>query len=404
MKKLSAVLCFMLTALFVLTSCSSVFVTKNIITKDETHNIGEKPLDEGVVVGDRKDNADNSGNTDIIAEDNTENEAPDSTQDKETSFDKLLKSMGVVINEEKEIDGIAIDFAESLKNADTNAVSTYVGGKSEYYEFLKNTEITDIEIIPIEINQPDDAPFFGWYDRCDKYLCTIYSDGKSDAFKDTQSRYFLLTEEYSATGNPVVRFIPFEKIESLYNGVRLPQKHRLLVEDFIDEFSSVLTLGKNGADTFDFNNVHGFHFIPHLMHTYGAYSNDYEPYSMTEINEFIGNVFDGNKGVQLKTWQDYDLWVSVSLEDGYPSVTYDDKVYGCFYGHGANSVYSEIESFEMSDDGFEVVVNTYADYAYFTKARSMVFHFGKVDEGEYPVLFGIDVISDSGLEEASISF
>ena len=122
MKKLSAVLCFMLTALLVLTSCSSVFVTKNIISKDETHNIGEKPLDEGVVVGDRKDNADNSGNTDIAAEDNTENEAPDSTQDKETSFDKLLKSMGVVINEEKEIDGIAIDFAESLKNADTNAV------------------------------------------------------------------------------------------------------------------------------------------------------------------------------------------------------------------------------------------------------------------------------------------
>ena len=191
MKKLSAVLCFMLTALLVLTSCSSVFVTKNIISKDETHNIGEKPLDEGVVVGDRKGNADNSGNTDITAEDNTENEAPDSTQDKETSFNKLLKNMGVVINEEKEIDGIAIDFAESLKNADTNAVSTYVGGKSEYYEFLKNTEITDIEIVPVEINQSDDAPFFGWYDHCDKYLCTVYSDGKSDAFKDTQSRYLL---------------------------------------------------------------------------------------------------------------------------------------------------------------------------------------------------------------------
>ena len=399
MKKITVALCFLVTAMLLLTSCGTLIVTKNIVTKDETQNLGEKSLDEGVVEYNKDE---------IISEQEPEkiqNDVAENITEAEIPLDEFLKNFSAVKNEEKAVDSIATGFVEALKNTDINAVSAYVGGKAEYYSFLENAGISNVEIISVDVEQKKDAPFSGWYDHCNKYLCIIHSNGTTAAFPNAESRYFLATYEYSATGNKVIFFVPFEKVVSLHNGINLPQNYRTVIDSFLDHYAGTLVLGKNDADTFDFHNVQGFHFIPHLMQYFEKTEEMPHPYSMTQINEFISNAFDGNEGIELRTWQDFDLWVSDKNTDEDAVYGEDDEIYGCFYGHGANSVFSEIESFEITDDGVTVQVNTYADLAYFTKAKSMVFYFDVYNANDtVPKLFGIDVKSDEGLEEASVSF
>ena len=92
MKKITVALCFLVTAMLLLTSCGTVIVTKNIVTKDETQNLGEKSLDEGVV----EDNMD-----EIISEQEPEkiqNDVAENITEVEIPLDEFLKNFSAVKN------------------------------------------------------------------------------------------------------------------------------------------------------------------------------------------------------------------------------------------------------------------------------------------------------------------
>ncbi len=396
MKKTNIIICLLLLCTLIFSSCIAR-ISENTVTGEQREDLGEKPLDEGTVTDSNPENGD-FGNTPENKDEVQKDEVPKST------VDALMEKYSAVKNPEQGIDTVALGFIESLKNADKEAVSTYVGGKSEYYTFLDSANITDAELIPIDIIQQQDSPYYGYFSHYNKYLCIINSDGSSEYFPSAESYYFLATENDSATGNTVTFFSPFERVATLYHGIDVPWKISYLADSFTDHYVSTLSLGKNNADSFDFHNVSGYHFIPHTMIRFDNSADMPHPYSMTEINAFIASAFDGNRGVELKTWQDFDLWVSIHDTSGYDVYKPEDEIYGCFYGHGAYSVWNEISAYSRTDEGIDLTVDTYADLAYFAKAKTLIFHFAPYDGQGTPCLLGIDVVNDTGLAEAGVGF
>ncbi len=396
MKKKNTVICLLLLCTLIFSSCIAR-ITENIVTGEQREDLGEKPLDEGTFSGD-----DTPTDSHLPIHGSSQEQKDEETQEKK--IERLLEEYSAVKNPSVGVDTIALSFTQALKNADKEAVSTYVGGKSEYYDFLDDAGITSCELIPIDIIQDENSPFYGYYEHYNKYLCVIESNGNTEAFASPASFYFLATENDSATGNTVTFFSPFERVATLYHGINIPWKIRYITDSFTDHYVSTLTLGKNNADSFDFHNVSGYHFIPHMMLSFENSADMPHPYSMNEINAFIASAFDGNRGVELKTWQDFDLWVSIQDTSGYDVYSPEDEIYGCFYGHGAYSVWSEISSYKESDEGVDVTVDTYADLAYFAKAKTLIFRFAPYDGESTPCLLGVDIASDSGLADAGVGF
>jgi len=264
-------------------------------------------------------------------------------------------------------------------------------------------QITSYELLPFSFREEDKKENYYYYDHQAKYLCTINTNGKSDVFGDETSYYYLATDEMSATGNQVCYFCPFENTKLLFVDYSKPQdKFTLLTDNFIDAYSPVLTDGRNNASDFDFHNLDGYHFIPHMMF---ALENDWNfdrPHSMNEINDFISLVFNGNTGVELKTEQDFMLWVSDAGYDG--EYTPDAEIYGCYYGHGGKSISHFITSMENDGDGVTITAETYADLANFAKAKTLVFRYAPDEKDALPCLYGIEVTDNTGLTEADCSF
>lgn len=325
---------------------------------------------------------------------------PVKEENEPVTMEGSLEKLNAVINRQLGVDGIAFGFMESIKSGDKAAVASYTCGEPEYYGFLDEITSFEYHVYPIEVT-PDEG-IYG-YDYLNKYICEIDAVDASGYFPSSTCYYFLATDEYSATGNSVAYFIPFMQAAVLFQKSEIPDTYIRLAEDFLDYFSGTLSFGENKASQFNFNNALGFHFVPHMMYFFFDNGNMQRPYSLVEINSFIADNFDGNKGVSLSSSEDLRLWV----QDYSASTSYspEDKVYGCYNGHGLDSFTKLVTNCRVTQSGIELTIQGYADYSAFAKARTFRFRFAPYTGNDTALhLQSVDVLEDTGLGEAYYSF
>ena len=126
----------------------------------------------------------------------------------------------------------------------------------------------------------------------------------------------------------------------------------------------------------------------------GVYSEP--PYSLEEINDFIGMSFDGNRGIAPETRDDFGMWVSIFADEE------SGRMYGCSYAHGGTSVEHEIVSVEKDGNYVEITVQIYADYAKFAKAKKQIYLFHYPENG-LAVLTALEQTENTGREPSKMS-
>ncbi len=346
----------------------------------------------------------NDENVQKLPEQNNEN---DDILPKTDALSEIQKISGTLKFSETQNDETANSFVLAIKDKDINALSQFCGGESRYFDFLSDTQIIEYVILPFEIQKENINVELGYYiDWASHYAVNLKysSNTNNDLFDKGQGEklFYLQIGEYSGFGYPVGAFVPFEKAqENMYSKDKLDMTLR-----FVDMFSESyafrsLQEGRNDAEGFDFSE--DVHFVTHLM---ADFTENYPPYSLNQINGFLGKTFEQNKGISTK---DIPLWaqareyeLSLNLKDEFLYSNFDEQILGCSYGHGGLSVMYDVLEDEANDGSREVSVVYYSDFAKITKVKKVTFHFD--ESGEYPLLLGVEVENFNSNKIASMSF
>lgn len=365
-----------LTLTLILTSCTVSDV--NVTIDSDVKKVGD----------DDKNNTSTSEKTDLNDNSVTPEKAAPVTDEKEATLDaksetELLNLMNMTTDENRQIEDIAVSFLNAVKDGDKKAVADYAAGNAEFYDFIEDLKVTDFDLTPIKSVDEE-------YSYSSDYICSLESQNGSE------TRYYLSVED---TGDSVRLFMPLETAVCEINqeALNIPDQYRYFASQFVNTYYFLLNADGLEACDIDFSDYNGYHFIPHLMNY--LYEDWGMPHSMTEINEFIAKTFYENSGVTLSSPQDYELWISDGEYTGTSSDP-NDKIYGCFRGHGGNWIESVICGYESGKGGVKVTIQTYADKIKFAKSRKIVLNFAGEIEGEAPLLYSAEVLDDTGLAEA----
>lgn len=322
---------------------------------------------------------------------------------KTDALSEIQKISGTLRFVESENDEIVNNFVLALKNKDTKALSEFCGGESEYFDFINDANILEYVILPFEIAEKDRDQNKGDYiSYASHYAVNLKYESKTDNLlfdKGAGEKLFYLQ---AGLYNPICAFVPFEEVlDSIY--VKQENDETLI---FCDMFLSSITCaklenGKNDACGFDLTN--DVHFVTHLM---ASLTQELPPYSFNQVNTFLAETFDGNKGISVQNIPDwastraYELDIDFSDESVYSN--FDKKMLGCSYAHGGNVVMYRVISDQTNSDDREITILCYSDFAKITKSKKLTFYFD--ESGEYPKLLGVEQKSFNDNKIASMGF
>ena len=376
-----------------------IFTLSSCVVKIEQTDYDDKLIVDDLAQKENESDEKEKLSEEIETGDNLYQEEQGNEQAGELNKEALMLEIGATPKTDTQIGDEAVGFMESLKNDDLEAVAYYINSNAENYEFLYDVDF-EYELIPIMITS-DEVKYT--YDYLNMYMCVIQTNDENLLFDSPKDYYFLATDEYSATGNSVAFFTPFENVKYLFKDSGLELKYEYLLTDFLGYYSDVLDVGENDISQFDFNNRMGYHYIPHLMYRFDS-SDDYmSPYTLNEINGFISGVFNGNKGIVLDSVEDYEIWVSVDTSSPMEFGP-DDAVYGCYNGHGLNSKTLLTKDVQFLKSGVYVTVQSFGDYASFMPSREYVFKFSPQVVDEPLVLESIEMTKNTEIAECVYSF
>lgn len=330
-----------------------------------------------------------------------EEKRPDASDDvpNNESFESLLKSFSAVVSDGGEYKADAVRFCEAVVSKDAETFAEFTGGKAEYYDFLSTVEIASYNLIPFEVSPVtlEGHIYHGDYPvASDNYLVefdVISSD--CEEFAVGKCTYYAGFEMNPLSGNVLSVFVPAEEADkNMYSWCVVP-----FTETFAKEFASLYPIqsplyeGRNYADSFDFSK-HS-HLITHLMAKDAEY--EYPPYTFEEVNSFITERFDGNKGITYDEINS-DIWTPSLYYDNYE----DGRIYGCSYAHGGTSVVSGFPKIVVDGSRTTLTLDVYADFSKVAKAYTFVFHFDKTEDG-YDCLTMVELRNNTGRETAILS-
>lgn len=351
-------------------------VTDNA-SKNEQNNIKEKESDE------------NQDQVNVTA-----NQMPDALS--------FIQSLSANVREEEiDADKIACEFLTALQDKDVDSIASLCGGKAEYYDFVKGTDIEEYVVVPFEIpgevlNQKSEE---GYY-TTSNYLYAVSlkissaTEQENNPFGVGNSLWCLFIDTDAFLGYNVMGFIPYDLAENKIFG-RFEKEsaetfiHMLSVSRFFER----LEMGRNDACDFGFKD--DVHFVTHL--TAWIRKQD-PPFSINEMNEVLSNTLDGNRGVEIgemmswpSIWQDQPD-IDYTIEELYTN--FDIKAFGCNYAHGGTTLEYCISKDEKKGTERTVTVEYYSDFANLAISKICVFHFD--ESGESPNLLGVELTYDSG--------
>ena len=318
---------------------------------------------------------------------------------KDVTPEELIKKLDAAVSDGGEYKEDVIRLCNAIVLKDAETFAQFTGGKAEYYDFLSKVEIASYKITPFEVSPEviESHIYHGDYPMAsDNYLVefdVISSD--CEEFTVGKCIYYAGFEMNPISGNILSVFVPAQKAyENMYNWCVVP-----LEEDFAKEFAALYPIqsplydGRNYPDSFDFS-IHP-HLITHLM----ANDNEYgePPYTFEEVNRYITEHFDGNKGLTLAEMSSDD-WTPSLYDDDYE----EGRIYGCSYAHGGTSVVSDFPEIVKDGSRTTLSLDIFADYSMVAKAYTLVFHF-KETEGGCDCLTMIELHGNTGREPAILS-
>lgn len=352
----------------------------------------------------------NDEQTDLEKNENSETEKAETNREEQNipscveDVDAVIEKLGAVKGNGGEFLADADVFSKYLQMRQFDSVALRTGGKEEYYDFLSDVEIESYKIYPIEFTNEviESKAEEGFYLAGEDMYLAEYNVTKGDGeyFKDGKNIYLMIFG-YDAIAPGVLRaFVPYEQAEEYlyYNVNKYSDYDSYFIREFTALYGNYLSDGKNHPDSFDFND--SVHLITHLMARSGKY-NEMPPYTLDEIEEFIKDSFDGNKGLEFNDARDYEKWMSF-----YPlpeDETGEGRLYGCAYAHGGTTAEYSVVSEEWENKYTKTVtVQLYSDYSKFAKAKQLVLTF-EIIEDELPKLVLVMQNNNTGHETAIVS-
>lgn len=377
----------LLSLLLVTSICLMTFTSCIVRIPDET------------VTGDVKNKEENAVDTDA-GDNNSSDIIPDhtSTKTEKVNAEKVIESLGGTMLEDDEYLGMALEFVQAVKDADTDIISEFTGGKPEYYEFLSDVQIEGFKVYPFELTQQkrDELDNSKKYWRAFSNFIIEFDvkESSADAFVSGKNLYYLGIEPYSAEGYAVCCFVPAKDAFMFATESYENDFTAYFISEFCSLYVPYLSEGRNYAEDFSFGE--SVHMITHLMARSGKYS-DYPPYSLDEINDFIEEAFDGNEGFEREPF-DRNRWYYGSTGTGD-----DTRLYGCSYAHGGTTVehkITDVSSPEKDETVYKVQI--YADYANFAPAYTVILNF-ETEKGKLPSLEMVRILDVTGRNPAYVS-
>lgn len=366
--------------------------------REDIENVQEK---DGGSQGAKNSDGENNAQT----PDDTQDGKQAAQSDSQDTVLRFIQSYDAVIFDGEDTTKDTLDaFLTALKTADGDTLSELCGGKPELYSFLDGAEIGNTNAVRFTFS--DDTANKEETENGKIAMCRYASfyalsmdTAKAlgnDTLKQGNGIYLVRIEPENGIGAPITLFC--EKDAVSYDDFFMPQQSDNF-EKFIDEFSASyckdqLTEGKNDPSALDLSN--DVHFITHIM---ASFTNEYPPYSFDEINSFISKVFSGNPG--LKSGDIY-TWALTENNEPSDNPSSTDKILGCSYAHGATTFAHRITDVQKDGASTVYTVEYYGDYAGLIGGDVYKYYFD--EDGGMPVLSGIQLVKDSGIETAVTAF
>lgn len=356
-----------------------------------------------------KDDVATAKKTDVVEQSGGEEKSDKENVNNETTPKMLIESFGAIPTESGRFNSDAVAFCEAIVSANCDIIAQYTGGNCEYYDFIGNITFDGYSIQPFEYTAEKTESMIqnGKYPRADDFYLVSFDVSKSDndSFPVGKPLYLLgFTEEaFTGFGVKVFSLVEDGKDDVAFDNTNYVDETQSYIMNLINEFyplyvsfgTDSLYDGKNYPETFDFSNQ--FHLITHIMAKSEKFGNP--PYSLSQINDFISNAFNGNSGLDPvadeEALEDWLYPFSDELED-------KDRIYGCSFAHGGKSAESRLISVESYETSAVYTVVLYADFAHFAEAKTLKYYFDLSDD-KIPCLTMIYQTDNTGRTVATIS-
>ena len=401
MKKLFVSFLSVVLASFLLCSCSFVIVGNESVTGDVRTDIDktrEIPLQDGTPAFDDNVTEQASDGEEIV----------DEPENKPVTTEEIVSNMGAEMTDGGEYKENASLFADAVMQANTRLVAEYTGGEDpNYYSFLENVEIESFKIYPFSFSQEKiertEKETDTYYNTYDCYLVDFnVTRGDGEYFTDGSNIYLMAFGQDPLAGGILSEFVPHTMaMERIFTSWKNELEYdTYFVREFLSLYRGELFEGKNYPSEFDFSD--SVHLVTHLMARSGKYR-DYPPYSLEEINAFLADSFEGNKGLELENEREIENWtVGASY-----AVTDEDRengrLYGCSLAHGGTTAEHHFDKIETDDENIKTFsVTLYADYAHFAKSKEIVLTLEQA-EGKLPEMLSLLVTRDTKRNVAYVS-
>ena len=387
-------LCFMLAfCMLVLCNCGTAETPDTVKKSDVAETTQETP---DTVTDEKPENERPAENTE---------QAPAQTE-KQVSLESVMREVGAVEGEGASYFADAEIFSKCLQNRKNDTIANYTGGSEEYYGFLNDVEIASFSILPIEFPQEliQQKAQNGLYLMGEDFYLVEYDVAKADGqyFKEGKNIYLMIFGSDPVAEGSLRAFVPYEKAQEniFYDVNNYSEYDSYFVKEFASLYGNYLSDGKNYPASFDFNNQ--VHLITHLMARCGRY-NENPPFTLDEIEEFITESFDGNKGLTFNEYRDYERWSAGHHFAEEDILKKGARCFGCSYAHGGTTVQHSIVSSEWEGKYTKTVTaRLYADYSNFAIAKELVFTF-EITQDSLPKLVLVMQNGNTGFEPAVIS-
>lgn len=396
------VLCFVLAlCVFALCSCSSYKLA------DTDNSIENKDaVTENATDSNDKEAPDTTHAAETEKETETRDEQQKPEEEKKDDIGTMIESLGATEGNGGDYFSDAELFSKCLQFRAFDIIVQYTGGTEDCYDFLNDVEIAGFKIYPIEISAEvteQKAKEECYLTGEDMYLVE-YDVTKGDGvyFKDGKNVYLMIFGIDPIAPGSLKAFVPYEQAENhiFFSIHKYSEYESYFVKEFASLYGSKLSDGKNYPDSFDFNE--SVHLITHLMARSGKY-NEMPPYTLDEIEEFITESFDGNKGLTFTEYRDYERWVSVYPRPEGDILAKGARYFGCAYAHGGTTVENSIISEEWENKYTKTVtMQLYSDYSNFARAKQLVFTF-EITDNELPRLVLVMQNNNTGCEAVVVS-
>lgn len=324
----------------------------------------------------------------------------------EPDVEKIMETLGMTAGNGGEFVSDADVFSKCLQMKRLETVAHFTGGNPEYYDFLNNVEIESYKIYPVEFPSEvaEQKAQQGIYLAGEDMYLVEYDVTKGDGeyFSDGKNIYLMIFGYDPAAPGSLRAFVPCEQANKhlFFDVNEYSEFENYFIKEFSSLYGGMLSDGKNYPDSFDFNE--SVHLITHLMARSGKY-NEMPPYTLDEIDSFIKECFDGNKGLTFTEYRDYKRWISMYPLPEADIFGEDARFFGCAYAHGGTTVENSIISEEWKNKYTKTVtIQLYADYSKFAKAKQLEYTF-EITENELPKLVLVMQNNNTGHEAAVVS-